>query len=331
MILTITPTPAIDLTYTVGGLVVGDQMRASRVIKEASGKAYNVSFDLAQQGFATRAVVALSDDAVGAAWSALAADSGFGVDAVIVSAGTRINTTVRDDQGTTTRVNEPVGVLTEADVTALVGSVDEAAARGPVDWVVCSGSLPEASAKALLDGLVEAAHRIGARLAVDTSGPGLQLAAESGVDLLKPNEDELASLVGHALSDLDEVRQATAELASRTGAIVLTTLGADGAVVSDGTSTHAIATEPVSVANTAGAGDATLAGFLACSLTDDSLMTQAVEAVRWGMAACMHEGTAGLHPAAFLLSATGTATVVGNSGASSTTGSTQAESAQQWR
>lgn len=298
MIVTVTPTPAIDVTYTVDGLTVGRQVRAARVLKEASGKGINVSVALDQQGYPTRSVVAVSDDAVGEAWRALAGAYRFPVAAVEVSAGTRLNTTVKDASGTTTRVNEPVAPLTDRDVAALVAAVDAAAAGAPVPWLVCSGSVPDAAAAPLFAGLVDVARRHGARLAVDTSGPALAAAVSAGADLLKPNEHELAELVGHPVEGPADIEAATVELARGAGAVVLTTLGKAGAFVSDGEHSAWAATEEIPVANTAGAGDATLAGYLAASLTDDSLQARAVEAVRWGMAACMYEGTAGLFEAA---------------------------------
>lgn len=293
MILTVTPTPAIDVTYSVEGLQVGSQMRSQRVIKEASGKGVNVSAALAQLGHETRGIVAVSDDAIGHAWVELADALAFALDPVVVSAGTRLNTTVKDASGQTTRVNEPVAPLHDGDVSAIVAAVARALAARPASWVVCSGSLPPDSAGALVAGLTEAARAHGARIAFDTSGAGLQAAAAEGVDLLKPNEEELQALIGQPLTTRSAFDEATMALARRIDGTVLTTLGADGAIACDRSSSAHAHTPTRDVVNTAGAGDATLAGFLAHD--DADLQTRVETAVQWGLAACLHDGTVGLN------------------------------------
>lgn len=293
MILTVTPTPAIDITYTVDAVHVGTQIRSERVLKEASGKGVNVSAALAQLDHATHAIVAVSDDPIGHAWRELAAAFAFPLDPVVVSAGTRLNTTVKDAQRQTTRVNEPVGVLEARDITAIVDAVAHALDTHPATWVVCSGSLPAASAEALVAGLTAAARGRGARIAVDTSGVGLEAAAAAGVDLLKPNDEELRALFGRSLATRADLAEATVDLARRIDGLVLSTLGADGAIASDG---HAIAHAHISateIVNTAGAGDATLAGFLAHDTWN--LQDRVDIAVQWGLAACLHDGTVGLN------------------------------------
>jgi fructose-1-phosphate kinase PfkB-like protein len=68
---------------------------------------------------------------------------------------------------------------------------------------------------------------------------------------------------------------------------VLVSLGSDGALLVDGTAAcHAEA--PINdVANTVGAGDALLAGFLAGGATAAALPT----AIAWSVAACRAPGT----------------------------------------
>lgn len=296
MILTVSPTPAIDVTYAVDAFRVGDQMRSTVVRKEASGKAVNVSAALAQLGWSTVAVVALSPDPIGRAWRELASDLAFPVVDVPVSAQTRLNTTVRDGSGRTTRINEPVEPLSPGDLAAVLERTEQVAHEQDARWVVCSGSIAPPNAHDLLAGLQRIARSAGARLAVDTSGLALQRAVELGVDLLKPNIEELAFVTGAPLPDVEAVVDATGRLAARSGSTVLATLGRDGAVVSDGITTEVVAALARPVVNTTGAGDATLAGFLAASLASPSLAECARSAMRWGMAAAAHTQTVGLDP-----------------------------------
>ena len=84
----------------------------------------------------------------------------------------------------------------------------------------------------------------------------------AGIDLLTPNADELSAAVGRPLLTLGDVVTAAREIIARGVATVLASLGADGllAVTAD-RAVFARADAPY-VANTAGAGDAALAGFL---------------------------------------------------------------------
>ena len=298
MILTVSPTPAIDVTYAVEVFTVGDQIRSRSVRTEASGKAVNVSAALAQMGVPTAAVVAVSADPVGHAWQELARSLAFPIDHVPVTAPTRLNTTIRDDVGRTTRINQPVVPLSTTDVTALLRRVEHAARDRYASWIVCSGSIAAANAHDVIAGLVRIARTTDARLAVDTSFDALRTAVDLAVDLIKPNDEELASVTGASLTGADEVMAATRQLAITSKTTVLATLGGDGAVVSDGRTTRRIDALSGVVVNTTGAGDAALAGFLAADLAGASLVDCASTAMRWGMAAAAHTETVGLDPQA---------------------------------
>ena len=88
-------------------------------------------------------------------------------------------------------------------------------------------------------------------------GPERFLALAGRVDLLLPNRDEALTLAG-----TDDPRA----LGAHAGEVVVT-LGAEGAVWTDGTATAAAPAAPAAaVADTTGAGDAFTAGFLAAWL-----------------------------------------------------------------
>jgi len=80
---------------------------------------------------------------------------------------------------------------------------------------------------------------------------------------------------------------ACARVAADRGCQLLVSLGADGALWTDGASTVHAATEPVVARNTAGAGDALLAGWLAGGPPAERL----ARAVGWGRATCLSATT----------------------------------------
>ncbi len=80
---------------------------------------------------------------------------------------------------------------------------------------------------------------------------------------MKPNAHELAECVGRDLETIADVIDAARQLNDWGVNCVLASLGVDGIIAV--TKTHAIHayTAPVKVINTVGAGDSTVAGFLA--------------------------------------------------------------------
>lgn len=298
-IVTLTAAGAIDATYRVASLRRGAFTRADSYTREVSGKGVNVSAALAAGGVDTAAVVVLGADDVPFARCGLVAPL---LRIVEVPGATRVNTSVIDADGATTKINAPTTALSapawEATLRALR---DELAARSD-PWLVVSGSLPElAGTGALVDlAAVRAAARdAGARVAVDTSGAALDalLAEPAGIDLLTPNVDELAAAVGRALVDVGDVIVAAREVIARGVDTVLASMGGDGLlVVTTDRAIFARADAP-HVANTAGAGDAALAGFL-LGLTRaestgaaDALAVAAASAAEWGAHAVAHAST----------------------------------------
>ncbi|NEE39888.1 1-phosphofructokinase, partial [Streptomyces sp. SID7982] len=76
--------------------------------------------------------------------------------------------------------------------------------------------------------LVERSHRVGARIALDTSGAALTAALAEEPDVIKPNAQELAQAVGRPLVTVGDALKAAEELRERGARSVLASLGADG-------------------------------------------------------------------------------------------------------
>ena len=130
---------------------------------------------------------------------------------------------------------------------------------------VFSGSMPS---DLLLDevlDIVRACRGKGARLAVDTSGAALRRIVESGhIDILKPNVDELAELLGRPIPDTPAaLAQAGVGLLDR-AQTVLISRGSLGAIVvtKRGAWQGKCLGKPQKLCNTVGCGDFLLAGFL---------------------------------------------------------------------
>jgi 1-phosphofructokinase len=178
----------------------------------------------------------------------------------------RVNTAIVEDGGRTTNVNQGAIPMSSSDWARVVDLAVEQVIEMDADWLVVSGVHPyNSDTNDFVDmaDLFERTRDAGARVALDTSGAPLERWTRSGlVNLIKPNADELANLVGRNLVTVGEALEAGRELNSLGVEVALVSLGADGALaVTAEDAVWGAAVAPALV-NTTGAGDATLAGFL---------------------------------------------------------------------
>lgn len=129
---------------------------------------------------------------------------------------------------------------------------------GPADVVVLSFELPHAPLKAA----AAIAERTGARVVVNPAPARPDYADLLPGALVTPNAGELAALAPAASGG---PRAAAVALSRLTGAAVVVTLGADGALLADQDAVEYFAAHRVEVRDTTGAGD-TLTGVLAAGL-----------------------------------------------------------------
>ncbi|GAB2913295.1 1-phosphofructokinase [Rhodococcus aerolatus] len=301
MIVTVTPNPSLDRTVELPALVRGEVLRASSSRVDPGGKGVNVARALVAAGEACVAVMP-SGGSVGTRIADLLGPQGVPVVSVPVRGSTRCNTALVEPDGTTTKVNEPGPHLSDAEVADLELEVAQLAARA--EWVVCAGSLPAGAGVDFHARIVRAAHAAGARVAVDSSGAPMLAAIPAGPDLVKPNLEELAELAGRPLTSLGDVLAAAQELREQGVGAVLVSLGERGALLVDHTGAHHAATPPVPVRSTVGAGDSTLAGFLAAGGSGTEALVTAVAygAAAVGLPGSVMPGKSDVHPEVVRLS-----------------------------
>ncbi|MGW2484761.1 1-phosphofructokinase [Streptomyces sp. NPDC001571] len=259
-ILTVTPNPSLDRTYEVPGLARGEVLRATGERMDPGGKGVNVSRAVAAAGHRTVAVMPLGG-APGALVAELLGAEGIEVAPVPVAGHTRSNISVAEPDGTLTKINAPGPELSAAESELLLDTVREHSGRA--DWIACCGSLPRGLAPQWYADLVARAHAAGAKVAVDTSGPSLIAALRERPDVVKPNAEELAQAVGRPLATIGDAVKAAEEVRELGAGAVLASLGADGQLLVTAAGTYFASAPVATVRSNVGAGDASLAGFLA--------------------------------------------------------------------
>ncbi|RAN78110.1 ribokinase [Bacillus sp. SRB_336] len=324
MVLTVTPNPAVDVTYLVDGVEPGTSHRVPTPLYRAGGKGLNVSRVAHQQGSPTLAVTT----AGGASGAQLADDlvaSGIPHRLVPVASATRRTIALVDTvSGLTSIFNEAGPALSSAEWQALADAVvdaldgldrldgrpadgwaDGGQADGRADGgqavgaprpgvLVGSGSLPENAPADFYPGLVALAHRAGIPAVIDTSGAGIMAAARAGADLLKPNHHELMEATGE--TDLVAAARKLLDLGARR---VLVSVGEEGMLAFEaGRAGHLQARLPAPLAgNPTGAGDAAVAAAavaLANGTTDLPGILRL--ATSWSAAAVLMPGAGEISP-----------------------------------
>ncbi|MGH3373041.1 MAG: 1-phosphofructokinase family hexose kinase [Nocardioidaceae bacterium] len=294
MIVTLTPNPSVDRTVALtSSLERGAVLRAESVISQAGGKGVNISRAAVSAGVPTIAVLPAEKDDP---YVLELLRDGIDCRPEPPVGPVRVNITITEPDGTTTKINSPGAAATAESLARLEQALHQRAQQA--DWVVLAGSLPPGAPDSWYADLVDDLSGTTARVAVDTSGaPLAALAASTGSapQLMKPNGEELASLTG---GDPDEIEsdpaaaaRAAAVLVDRGVGAVLATLGGSGAVlVTDQGAWHATP-PPTIVVSTVGAGDSSLFGYLLGHLRGDDPAGCLRLAVAYGSAAAGLPGT----------------------------------------
>jgi len=300
VIVTLTVNPALDKTIELGEpLSHGAVQRATASHVQAAGKGVNVSRAIAAAGVPTLAVLpgASTDPLI----TALSSDK-LAHRTLSITEPLRTNITLTDPDGTTTKINEPGPALTAQQLAELGGLVAEEAAGA--DWLVLAGSLPPSvPADFYAELTAQLRTSLGGKcpkIAVDTSGaPLTELFAHSAQhipDLIKPNAEELAELVGSfdeaALEGSIELAADCAKKLLETGiGAVLATLGAQGALLVTEQGVWHGSHTPITPRSTVGAGDSSLAGYLLADVAGASAPERLKNAVAYGAAATQLPGS----------------------------------------
>lgn len=295
MIVTVTANPAIDRLITLDEpLVRGVVGRTAAPVDQPGGKGVNVARVVAAAGHDVVAVFpAPTHDSFVAAVEA----TGLTHVAVPTRSRVRVNLTLAEADGTTTKLNAPGAELSATELERLTQAIVEASAGAA--WVVLSGSLPPGVPDDWYAQLTHTLRPGGTRVAVDASGAPLLAtlgAVDAAPDLVKPNAHEVVELVGGDADAIEADPVLAAEAAHRVRrefgpAAVLLTLGASGAVLATEDGSWFAASPPIVPVSTVGAGDSSLAGYLLAAVDGLDAPGRLATAVRHGSAAAALAGS----------------------------------------
>ena len=290
MIYTVTLNPALDKTVEIPHFALDAVNRIASVRTDPGGKGINVSKVIAKLGGRSRAVGVVA----GGAGRVLAAQlEALGLDTLLADSGegeTRTNLKVIDPAGhTNTDINEPGPAVAAQVLESLLERLTGSVRAG--DIVVLAGSLPVGAPQDTYRTWTAACRQAGAKVFLDADGAPLAAGIEARPYLVKPNEHELARLLGRELGGVGKLRAAAGELLAAGVEKVVVSLGSRGALYA--TKTQVILADglPVKVGSTVGAGDSVVAALAWAEEQDLSLEEAAVLSTATGAANVMCSGT----------------------------------------
>ena len=287
MILTVCMSPCMDVTIELDSLNVGKTNVVKSKTLSFGGKALNVAIGVRRLNGESHATGLMYNEN-GYVFESALDKEGVPFTFIWNKGRVRENYKFIDNRSMLTEVNDIGEEVGKEKMEEVLGMVRMLSARSHV--TVLSGGLPRGVDTQYYGRLAKAIDSNSLKI-VDAEGARLFAAVETGVDLVKPNLDELENTLGRHIVDIEVMLAGCYELLDRGAKRVLLSLGKQGAIITDGTRSYYCKSINVAVNSTVGAGDGMVAAA-ALQLEQDAPLSEILRAgVAAGTATVMTTGT----------------------------------------
>lgn len=259
MICTVTFNPSLDYIVRVDDMRLGVINRTTYEQVLPGGKGINVSIVLGNLGHESRALGFLAGF-TGAEIARRVREAGVNADFIEVAEGmSRINAKIKSNEET--ELNGQGPLITEADIEQLYARLD---VLSQDDTLVISGSVPSTLPGDMYERIMERLDGRGVRIVVDAERELLTRVLPYRPFLVKPNNIELGDIYGVKLETRADVIPYAKRMQQAGARNVLVSMAGEGGVlvVESGEVFDSPAAKG-EVVNSVGAGDSSVAGFLA--------------------------------------------------------------------
>ncbi len=288
MILSICPNPSIDCTIELDSLNVGMLNRIDSKVETYSGKALNVAMGVARLKEKSFATGFMFEDH-GRMFEHVLEKEGIGHDFIYSKGRARVNYKIIDKRSMLTEINDRGETVDREKQIELIEHVKKLSSECEI--AVMSGSLPKGVDSSFYGEVLSVIPKH-VKIIVDTEKANM-LSAIDGAELFmaKPNLRELESFAECSVTGFDDIVKACKKYIDLGVKNVLVSLGAEGAVLTDGKESYFCKSASVAVNSTVGAGDCMVSA--ACvGLTKGVPMHEILKmAVAAGTAAVTTSGT----------------------------------------
>ena len=258
MITAVTLNTAVDKLYIVDSFSTGEVTRVKECIATAGGKGLNVA----------RVVSILGENVVATGFAG--GHSGRYVEEMLkkdkikssfvhVEGESRTCINIIDKSGVSTELLEPGAAVTMDEQDKFTRHMQRAIGESNV--VVLSGSTPPGCGADYYGKLISIAKDAGKKVILDTSGKNLQEGVKALPTMIKPNKDEIKSLLGVDIANKKDVVEAAKRLHGIGIPYVVISMGKYGAIAACAEGVFEGVPPDVKVVNTVGCGDSMTAAF----------------------------------------------------------------------
>lgn len=285
-IYTITLSPAYDVHASADSLVLQHENLAHIESRDAGGKGVNISRALTYNGVKNTAIVVLGRDNCTDFKAALDRDKMTYI-ALERDGRIRENLTIHTKGEGETRISFSAFALDNE-------ILDEIKALIPADndtVVTFTGSVPRGVDIPKVKEFLTALKDCGAKVVIDSRSFTLGDLLDVRPWLIKPNSEEITAYSGKEVSCFIDCLDFAQKLCSEGIENVMISLGEQGALLVNEQGSYIAAPPKINALSTIGAGDSTIAGFIA-AYSEGSVLSECLRtAISYGTAACLLEGT----------------------------------------
>ncbi len=287
MILSVCMSPSIDVTIELDSLNVGKTNVVKNKATSLGGKGLNVAIGVSRMGYSSY-VTGLMYNENGYVFENMLVKEGVPFSFVWNKGRVRENYKFIDSRSMLTEVNDVGVAITAEKAEEVLGLIRAQSQKSEV--TILSGGLPRGFEDSFYGEMAKAVSPKSMKI-IDAKGGRLFHALDQGVDLIKPNLDELENSIGREILDKQDMLDACYELIDRGAKYVLLSLGKQGAVITDGSKNFYCKSLNVAMNSTVGAGDGMVAAA-AVRLAEGAPISEILRAgVAAGTATVMTTGT----------------------------------------
>ncbi len=287
-LITLTLNPAFDLHCHVSHFTPYHENLARMTAYDAGGKGVNISRALTSCGVENLAYVVLGDEN-GDSFRKRLTEDGLSCLFQTVPGRIRENLTVHTNGAPETRISFEGFRLDAVRLGQIADELIPLIEQGTM--ITYTGRTPSGLTSEDVGAFLLRLKERGARLVIDSKSVSLPELCAWKPWLIKPNEEEMREYLGEELDTVESIAASAKRLHKRGIENVMVSLGERGALLISSEGSFWAAPPPIEACSTIGAGDSSIAGFLAAAQEGGSATECLRRAVAYGTAACLTEGT----------------------------------------
>lgn len=157
--------------------------------------------------------------------------------------------------------------------------------------ITFTGRIPKGISKDRAKAFLKQLRCRGARIVLDSKSFSAADIFEIQPWLIKPNQEEISEYLGCEIKTLEQALEKASVFSMKGVTNTMVSLGEQGAALLSGGKAYVATCPPIQAVSTIGAGDSTIAGFIAAAYQGKPVTECLQTAVAYGTAACLTAGT----------------------------------------